>query len=92
MPSDLKDISETSSTFFFNPDDLDSLLTAVGVVQTITKTYPIPSGKNNGATLAGTGFITNVSDAETVVGDLMTASIGWTYDGKTDPAATDSST
>lgn len=56
----------------FSPDDdVDSLL---GVSNSITITYPVPSGGSTGATVVFTGYI-NGFDQDLPIDDRMTASL-----------------
>jgi len=72
IPADLVDGGTYDFDVMYDPDDdVDAL---VGVSQTITVTYPVPSGKSNGATVAFTGYINSWSQ-ELPLDDKMTASI-----------------
>ena len=55
LPADYKDPGEISCTFRYNPDTQPPV---AAVAETITITYPVPTGKNNGATEASSGFVT----------------------------------
>jgi len=59
-----------------------------GAPETITVTFPLKSGEGTAATLAGSGFITEVSGPDVENGSIMrgTATIKW--DGKTEVAYT----
>lgn len=54
MPGDLKDEGEVVLDFAFDPNSHPPITAAA---ETITITFPIPSGMTNGATLQGSGFI-----------------------------------
>ena len=56
IPSDLKDAGVVSLEFHFNPDDAPPIDQAA---ETITITFPVPSGLTNGATFACNGFMNN---------------------------------
>lgn len=56
--------------------------------ETITINFPLKSGEATRATLAGTGFITSVSGPNIANGEIMVATIGVTWDGKTEAAYT----
>jgi len=54
IPSDLVNPGTTTLEFNFDPDAQPPVTAAA---ETITITFPVPSGLTNGATAAGTGFI-----------------------------------
>jgi hypothetical protein len=89
MPGDLVDEGDVTFQFQFDPDVQPPIS---GVVESITITFPIPSGKSTGATLIGTGFISSWSwggvDAED--SSLMMGTGVITWDGVTGPTWTDS--
>lgn len=58
MPADLVDRGEVSLTFEFDPDKEPPIDQAA---ETITITWPVPSGSSNGATWQFTGFMTDYS-------------------------------
>lgn len=72
IPADLVEGGTYDFEVMYDPDDdIDAL---VGVSQTITITYPLPSGKMSAATCAFTGYINSWSE-ELPIDDKMTCSI-----------------
>jgi hypothetical protein len=86
VPGDLVDPGELELEFEFDPDDPPPI---DGAPETITITHP--SALANGATLAGSGFLTEWKSGDLRNNQLAvgTAKIAW--DGKTGPAWTDAS-
>ena len=68
VPGDLPDNGELECEFFYDPDEQPPFNSAA---ETITLTYPLPSGGSTAATEAFTGFITNWSRPEKVTDQLM---------------------
>lgn len=58
MPGDLTDPGGVEFEFHFDPDEQPPITSAA---ETITITFPIPTGLANGATLASSGFIASWS-------------------------------
>lgn len=56
-PATLVDSGEVSLTCWYDPDEPPPI---DGAAETITITWPVPSGLSNGATAEFTGFITSV--------------------------------
>lgn len=54
---DLKDFGTMEVEFHVDPDKLDTLDTALGVSQTMTFTFKTVTGETSGATMAGSGAI-----------------------------------
>lgn len=69
IPSDLTDMGEASVDLLFNPST-DPPIDAVA--ETVTITYPIPSGGMTAATWAFSGFMTDYSPS-VPYDDIMTA-------------------
>jgi len=78
IPDDLYDAGELSVTFQYDPDEQPPF---AGAAETITITFPVPSGLNNGATCAGTGFVTSFKQPELSVGELMEAEMTIKFSG-----------
>ena len=55
MPGDLVDEGEFTAEFAFNPNNQPPIS---GAAETITITFPVPSGSSNSATAAFSGFCT----------------------------------
>jgi len=55
QPSDLKDPGTLSLDISFRPNDN---IPITGAAETVTVTFPVPSGGSTGATLACSGFLT----------------------------------
>ena len=69
IPSDLKDPGEVEIDMIFKPDQTPPI---TGAAETVTITYPVPSGLTNGATWANSGFLTGFEN-ECPYDALMTA-------------------
>lgn len=67
IPADYKDPGEISVTFRYDPDTQPPIAAAA---ETITITYPVPVGENNGATEASSGFVTSF-DGPTLENDTV---------------------
>ena len=63
MPADLVDRGEVSLTFEFDPDLEPPIDQAA---ETITITWPIPSGLSNGATWVFSGFMTDYNPGASI--------------------------
>jgi len=72
MPGDLYDPGEISGTISYDPDTQPPYSNAA---ETMTLTFPVPAGSNNGATMNCSGFITNFDEPELVTDTEMIASI-----------------
>lgn len=72
MPGDLYDPGEISGVFAYDPDTQPPFS---GVAETITLTFPVPTGKSTGATLAASGFITDFSEPSLETDTEMQANI-----------------
>ncbi len=70
-PSDLYDPGEISATFQYNPNTRAPFN---AVAETITITYPVPSGSNNAATEASSGFVTSFDPGSLESGTIMMGS------------------
>lgn len=70
MPGDLYDAGELGIEFQFDPQLTPPIS---GAVETVTITWPVPSGLTNAGTWAFSGFMTNYQ-VSTPLEDLMTAS------------------
>jgi len=88
IPGDLFDPGEFESEYQFDPDDQPPIS---GAAETVTVTFPVPAGQSNGATLAGTGFVTKWKSADLRNNELMVATVTVKWDGKTGPTWTDAS-
>ncbi len=70
IPGDLYDPGDLTITFQYDPDTQAPITAAA---ETITITYPIPSGLSSGATHAGTGYINSFTPGSLTVDELMEA-------------------
>lgn len=59
MPGDLVDPGEISGTLSYDPDAQPPYS---GAAETITLSFPVPSGQTNAATMAASGFVTNFDE------------------------------
>ncbi len=87
IPSELVDGGSIDMEILFDPNEQPPILAAP---ETITITFPIPSGGAAGATFVFTGYV-NAWTWTDPLEDKMMASITIKVDGKTDPAWTNSS-
>lgn len=78
IPTDLIDGGSYNFTIILDPDNDETNF--VGVQQTVTVTYPIPSGLTNGATWQFSGTISEYTQ-ELPMDDKMTAEITISVDG-----------
>ena len=82
IPGDLADWDDVTATVLF---ETKTGLPALGATdETITITYPIPTGGTTGGIVAGTGFITAVKYPEAATGALMEGEITFCWSGNTD--------
>lgn len=88
VAGDLQDLSEVEFDFFFNPQTRPTI---GGTAQTITITFPVPSGLTTGATLAGTGFLTKWKPQGLKTNEMMMAKGSIQFDGVTGPTWTSAS-
>ena len=84
QPAELADAGSIEMEIHFDPDAQPPIL---DVPETITITFPIPSGGLGGATLVFTGYV-NAWSWEAPLEEVMTAEITIKIDGKTDPVWT----
>ena len=82
QPAELADGGSIEMEIHFDPDSQPPIL---GAAETITITFPIPSGGASGATFIFTGYVNSWS-WEAPLEEVMTAEITIKVDGKTDPA------
>ena len=85
QPADLVDGGSIEMEIHFDPDDQPPIL---GVAETITITFPLPSGMSTPATFVFTGYV-NAWSWEAPLEEVMTAELTVKVDGKgTAPAWT----
>lgn len=77
IPSDIEDYGELQVELLFNPNDTPPVASAA---ETVTVTFPVPSGSTNGATWAATGFLTNF-ECDVPIDDRMTATATIKFSG-----------
>ena len=79
MADDLVDPGEMTCTIQHDPDEQPPFS---GAAETITITYPLPSGMSTAATLAGTGFVTSYKPGSSLEnGTLMEAEMTIKFSG-----------
>lgn len=90
LPGKLQEPGEIEMTVYFDPDDIPP---NTAVAETVTITFPIPSGGIAGATLVGTGFLISwqIDEMSETEDDAMKAALTWAFDGGTGPTWTASS-
>jgi hypothetical protein len=71
IPGDLYDPGEITVQFQTNPDTQPPFTNAS---ETVTITYPVPTGSNNGATEASSAFVTSVDVSTCEVDSIMMGS------------------
>ncbi len=84
IPSDLVEGGTVDMEFAFNPNSQPPVS---GAAETITITFPIPSGGTTGATLVFTGYINSWSFGDTLE-EKMTGNATIKVDGVSDPVWT----
>lgn len=84
IPVDLVNPGTVDFEIHFDPDAQPPISDSA---ETLTITFPNPSGGTSGATLEGTGFVTEWAFTSPLE-DKMTASFTWQWDGKTGPTWT----
>jgi hypothetical protein len=72
MPDDLYDGGDITLSIQYNPNTQPPIS---GAAETVTVTYPVPSGSSNGATHAFSGFVTEFVPGNAGLGELMIASV-----------------
>lgn len=87
IPGDLKDVGELSVSLLFDKNAATKTNLA-GAAETITVTFPTPSGGSTGGTWACSGFMTNF-DMTLPMDDMMTADATIKFTGE--PTLTDGS-
>lgn len=78
------DLATTESVELEIYADLKKVI-PVGVVGTITITFPIQDTQTVGATITGTGWISRDSKPQLAAGSRLMQTLVWTFDGKTGP-------
>ena len=86
-PADLKSAETVTIEIYYETKGVN-LEAAIGVVQTLTVTWPSRPGQSGNHALAGTGFITNVSYPRLAINEVQRATFEFTFDGATGPALT----
>lgn len=86
MPGCLVTPGEFTVQFQYDPDVQPPITAAP---ETITLTYPIPSGKSAGATVAGTGFVKSWKSPDITIDGLMVGEYTVQWTGVTGPTFTD---
>lgn len=81
MPGDLREEGEQEFEIQYNPNSRPP----IGTVQTLTLTYPVPSGLSSGGTKTGTGFVKKWKEPDLKNNELMMAKVIWIWDGLTGP-------
>lgn len=84
IPGDIFDANSLTVNFLVDPDHLPDLDDA-GL---LTIVLPLRAGQSQAASLAGTGFITEINRGELALNTLVAGSLTWTWDGDTGPAFT----
>lgn len=85
MPGDLSKISTVDFDLHWDPS---AALPAIGSVQTIAITGPVPAGLSNGAVFTGSGFISKIKPPQYKNNELQKGKITVQFDGVTGPSYT----
>lgn len=72
MPGDLVDSGELECEFHYNPNNQPPI---TGAAETITITFPVPSGLSNGATAVFSAFVMNWKSADLENNEIMSATV-----------------
>ena len=94
LPGDLVEPGEVEVELEFDINALaGNNMPVPGTADTLTVDYPIEPGSSNStnATLSGTGYFKSRTTPELAVGQLMTSTVVFKFDGLTGPAFTDES-
>lgn len=86
MPGDIVEPGSVTLIVQYDPDTQPPI---EGAAETITITYPVPTGHSNGATHAFTGYVTKFTPPDAKVDTLMLATIELAISG--DVSFTDAS-
>lgn len=78
MPGDLHETGGVTVEIQYDPDAQPPYTTAA---ETVTVTYPVPSGSTNGATVEGSGFVDSFTPGGMTVDELMTATMHIKFSG-----------
>lgn len=87
IPGDLVDCGEWEVEFQYDPNEQPPY---DGAAEAVTITYPVPAGDDNGATMAGTAFLTKFKTTDLVNNELQMATATLCWDGETGPTFSDS--
>lgn len=77
IPTDLRDNGGFSVEFL--ADAANTVCPPMAAAETVTITYPPPSGSTNGATISGSGFCTEYTPLSAAPGELMKGSAKWKW-------------
>ena len=77
IPSDIEDYGELQVELLFKPNDTPPIASAA---ETVTVTFPVPTGSTNGATWAASGFLTGF-EVGVPIDDRMTATATIKFSG-----------
>lgn len=86
-PDDLVEPGEVAGMFHWNPN-FGTFPPITGAAETITISYPLPSGASTPGTLSGTGFLTRSKGGDLKNGEISIGELTIKWDGKTGPAYT----
>lgn len=80
IPSDLRDNGGFSIEFIADAaTSTTNIVPPMAAAETVTITYPPPSGSTNGATIAGSAFCTEYTPLSAAPGELMKGSAKWKW-------------
>lgn len=77
IPTDLRDNGGFSCEF--TADAANTVCPPMAAAETVTITYPPPSGATNGATISGSAFCTEYTPLSAAPGELMKGSAKWKW-------------
>lgn len=87
QPDDLYEPGEFTAMFYWDPE-FGTFPPISGAAETVTITYPLPSGSSTNGTLAGTGFVTRRKSGDLRNGELAVGEITVKWSGVTGPTYT----
>ena len=79
IPTDLRDNGGFSVEFI--ADAANTVCPPMSTAETVTITYPPPSGSTNGATISGSAFCVEYTPQSAAPGELMKGSAKWKWTG-----------
>lgn len=87
QPGDVEDPGSMEVEYYYD-QSAASMPAVTSTAETVTVTFPLKSGESQGATLAGTAFVTKVKRPTLVIGTIMKGKLTVQWSGATGPTHT----